>query len=127
MVENKEIICVACPLGCVVTAELAEGKVQKIRGFQCLQGKRYAQEEFQMPMRILPATVRVSKGILPLLPVKSSGPLPRDLLMEAMGELARVEVTAPVQEGNCILKNILNTGVDMVATRDLPRAEEEQG
>ncbi len=121
--EKNNITCVACPVSCEIEVEISRGQIKKIKGFQCVQGKKYAVEEFSQPLRILPATVRVENGLLPLVPVKSQEPIPRDLLEQAMLELARIKLVAPVQEGQVVMKNIMNTGVDMVATRNMPAGE----
>ena len=63
-------------------------------------------------------------GALPLLPVRTTEAVPKELLADAMRILAKVEVTAPVRTGDVILPNILDTGIDVTASRDMKRAED---
>ncbi|MEM3171860.1 MAG: DUF1667 domain-containing protein, partial [Candidatus Hadarchaeales archaeon] len=54
-----------------------------------------------------------------VLPVRSTGPIPKERLKEAVKELAAVEVEGPVRMGEVIVKNLLGLGVDVVATWEL--------
>ncbi len=38
---------------------------------------------------------------------------------KVMEELAKVEVTSPIKVGTVIIENILGTGANIVATRDM--------
>ncbi|MFW5955824.1 MAG: DUF1667 domain-containing protein [Halorhabdus sp.] len=122
--KTIEMTCVACPMGCDLTLEVEDGEILSIEGNACPKGLDYAKEEYRNPTRILPTTARVTGGVLPLVPVKSAEPLPKPKLEEAMREIATVEVEAPVELGDVIVENVVGTGVDIVATRDLPAAEE---
>ena len=44
--------------------------------------------------------------------------VPKELLIDCMQEINRVTVQAPVHIGDVVLANILNTGVDIVATNN---------
>jgi CxxC motif-containing protein len=66
------------------------------------------------------STVRVNGGIHPLVPVYTTAPFPKPLIFGLLAELRRVELEAPVQIGQAILENALGTGVDVLASRDLP-------
>lgn len=112
----KEMICVECPNGCRIQIEEPTGKVS---GNKCPRGITYAQTELNHPRRILTTTVTVTGGIYPRLPVKSTIPINRELLLPAVQELRRITVAAPVQAGQIILENALGTGADIVATRSM--------
>ncbi|MCX7772917.1 MAG: DUF1667 domain-containing protein [Clostridia bacterium] len=68
------------------------------------------------PTRTLTSTVRVQNGVKPVVSVKSAKPLPKDLLLKCMERINSVSLTAPVHIGDCILANIMETGVDIVAS-----------
>ncbi len=120
MVEKK-LICVICPVGCEIKASFEGEDLKEIEGFRCAQGEEYAREEFTSPSRILTATVQVNNSRVAQLPVRSNQPLPREKLEEAMLELARVSLEIPIKEGQVIIKDILGTGSDMVASRNLEK------
>lgn len=121
MTEQKEIICILCPLGCKMQVKEKPGQPGElaVRGIQCKEGKKYAFEEYKNPTRILTSTVVIHNAPLPRLPVRTSKALPKDLIYPAMDEINKVEVTGPVKIGTVIIENILGSGVDLVASRSL--------
>lgn len=51
--------------------------------------------------------------------VKSSKEVDRSLWIELSKVLARIYVSTPIKVGNIICKNIMNTGIDIICTREL--------
>lgn len=117
--KTKELICVSCPIGCAVTVTLDDNnEVVSVTGNTCKRGDSYARQECTHPKRMLTSTVKVTGSRLPVVPVKSAKPVPKELLLDCMQEINRVTVQAPVHIGDVVLANILNTGVDIVATNN---------
>ncbi|MCD6448812.1 MAG: DUF1667 domain-containing protein [Thermoplasmata archaeon] len=116
----KEMICIQCPVGCKLIIR-KKGEEIYVEGNKCKRGKEYAINELRNPTRILTTTVFIEggKGKHEMLPVKSDREIPKDLLEHAMKELAGVRVKAPVKCGDIVFKNIANTGVNIIATRDM--------
>ena len=123
MTEEKEIICIGCPIGCKVIGIFNAQKLIDIKGYQCERGREYAIKEFTNPVRVLSTTVRIEGAMVALLPVKTTAPIPKEMLFRCMKFLAQLVVYAPVKMGDVIVKDILGTGVDVVATRTLERME----
>ena len=122
MSERVEITCISCPMGCDVEIEVNDDdEIVEIEGNNCKAGEEYVKNEYHNPTRVLPTTARVKGGVLPLVPVKTNKPMPKPLLDDAMAEIAKVELEAPVKLGDIVIEDILDTGVDIVATRDLPK------
>ena len=121
--EQNKIICISCPIGCRMTIRSKDGKITSVTGNTCPKGVKYAEEEFINPRRILPTTVKVIGGDLPLVSVKTEKAIPKRLLLKAMAEIAEIEVKAPVKIGQVIKDNLLGTGVNLVATRNIKRAD----
>ncbi|MBE6790786.1 MAG: DUF1667 domain-containing protein [Ruminococcaceae bacterium] len=113
---KRELTCVACPLGCTITVELNENEVISVTGNTCKRGEAYAKTEITNPTRSLTSTVKVNGGILPVVPVKSDKPVPKDKMFECMKIINSASVDAPVKIGQVIIENILDTGADIVAT-----------
>ena len=124
--EGKEIICVSCPKGCRITAQNRGEEIISITGNDCPRGIKYTEEEFVNPLRILPTTVKVIGGELPLVSVKTEKAIPKRLLLKAMVEIAEIEVKAPVKIGQIIKDDLMGTGVSLVATRNIKRADSNQ-
>ena len=68
-VETKQLNCINCPLGCLLTVTLEDGKITSVTGNTCPRGEKYAHQELTDPQRMLTSTVRIEGGELPLLPV----------------------------------------------------------
>lgn len=114
---RKDITCVVCPLGCVGAVEVNDGKAGRAEGFSCQRGCSYAAAEVERPQRMLTTTVRVLNGENRLVPVVSSRPLPKGLLREGVRLLSTVQVPAPLEEGQIIYRDLLGSGVDIIASR----------
>lgn len=111
----KELICIVCPRGCHLTID--ENK--KVTGNSCPRGVQYAINEVTNPMRMLTSTVFIKSKILKRLPVITSKEISKDLLFEVMGEINKVKVQAPIKMHQVLIKNVLNTGADIIATREV--------
>ena len=120
MAEISEIICVTCPQGCLLKV-LHEGKqVLDVLETGCKRGREYALGELQDPRRMVASTVRVSGGLHPLVPVYTRSAFPKPLIPQLAQALRQVEVPAPVKIGQVLLEDVLGTGIDVVASRDMP-------
>lgn len=119
--DERTIICLSCPKGCRVKVKANGDDIKDISGHECPQGIEYAKNEYLNPTRILPTTVRVKNGQIALVPVKTASPIPKEKIGEAMQKLSEIEVEAPVELGQVIVNNILDTGVDVVATRSIKK------
>lgn len=118
--EKREMVCVSCPIGCAITVELDDNNdVISVTGNTCKRGDAYARQECTHPERMLTSTVKVDGGRLPVVPVKSAKPIPKEMLFDCMTEINKVTLKAPVEIGDVVLKNILNTGIDIVATNEV--------
>lgn len=118
---EKEIICIGCPMGCRMSVISEENGQIIVTGNSCPKGKEYAANECFNPTRMVTTTVRIENGIYPLLSVKTSQPVPKDLVLKCMAVLREVKVEAPVYAGQVIIKNIADTQADIVATKSMER------
>lgn len=113
----RELVCVSCPLGCGLKVELDDsGAVINVTGNTCPRGKKYAVDECTNPVRMVTSTVKVKGGEHPVVPVKTSKPVPKGLMFEIMKEINSVTVEAPVKIGDVVIENVLGTGADIIAT-----------
>ena len=108
----KTITCIVCPKGCTLNVDAAKGEVT---GNGCSRGKDYGMAEVTNPTRVLTTTVAIDNAIDARLPVKTSQPIPKGKLLEAMAVIDSIRVTSPVALGDVIAPNILDTGADLVA------------
>lgn len=54
-----------------------------------------------------------------VIPVKSSDVVDKELWIEISKVLSRIYASVPIKRGNIICKNVLNTGIDILCTRDI--------
>ena len=115
---SKEIRCIICPTGCLIHVENVNGELI-IEGHTCKRGEVYARDEFIAPKRILTTTMRVENGFLPLIPVRSNSPIPKERLRGALVEIAKAVANAPIKMGDILIENVLGLDINIIASRDL--------
>jgi CxxC motif-containing protein len=119
MAEQREFICVTCPVGCSIQAEVDGQELVALHGQACQRGEAFVREELTAPRRMLTTTVRVNGGKLPLVPVRSNVPVPKGLMFEIARALREVALHAPVADHQMVLENALGSGVDIVTSRGI--------
>jgi len=119
--EQKEFICIGCPMGCNVTVELEENEIKTIKGNTCPRGADYVTGELTNPRRTVTSLVRVEGGELPVVSVKTASDIPKGKIEECMRALKDVVLHAPVYIGDVALMDVCGTGVDVVVTRNCPQ------
>lgn len=122
--ETLSFHCTTCPNDCALTVEVevaADGTktVKNVSGNRCPRGAVFAETEVTRPERVLATTVVVKGGDEQLLPVRSAAAIPFDQHMAAMELLRKTSVSAPITMGDVIVKDILGSGVDIVASMDV--------
>lgn len=113
----KELICIVCPRGCRLRVD--ESKDYAVTGNRCPRGMAYGRTELENPVRTITSTVAVRGAMYPRCPVKTSAPIPKALIFEAMRTLDGLVLDAPVHLGQVVVRDVCGTGVDFVATREL--------
>jgi len=116
----EKIICIRCPEGCEITVNLDEKKnITEITGNSCKLGLIFAENEIKNPTRMLTTTVKVKNGLLPLVPVYTEKPVPKEKIFEIINELKKIEIEAPIKLNQIIVENIFNLGINILASRDI--------
>lgn len=118
--NKKFLICINCPMGCHLTVEHEGDNILSVSGNKCKRGKDYAIQEFTCPLRVLTGNMKAKNFPVPF-SVRTNKPIPKSLLLECALELKKHHPKLPVHSGDVIIKNILNTGVDIIATQELER------
>ena len=114
--EQKELVCIVCPRGCLLTAEQTEQGIE-IKGNFCPRGREYGQQELTNPMRVLTALMHIQGSEKPV-SVRTDLPVPKAKLFECAAEIYRTHPSAPVRRGDILIRNLCGTGSNVVATRD---------
>lgn len=117
--EKRELTCIGCPLGCAVTVEMEGGEILSITGNTCKRGEEYARKEVTNPTRIVTSIVRVNGGKIPMVSVKTKSDIPKSKIFDCAKALQNIRVKAPVHIGDVIVENVADTGVSVVATKNV--------
>ena len=118
--ENEEtIICILCPIGCEIKVD--KKNLSKMIGAKCKKGVEYSKNEIINPKRIITTSILVKNGNLPLVSVKTSKPIPKNKINNVLELIKAKSIEAPVKIGDIIIKNILETGSDIIATRSIKK------
>lgn len=112
----KELTCISCPIGCHLIVDVDNLKVS---GNKCKRGEVYGINEITNPVRTITTTVKIDGGSHKVLPVKTQSPIPKALNFKCIEVLNNITVKAPVKIGDIIVENLLDTGVNVVATREM--------
>ena len=120
-IEEKHFTCVICPVGCEIDVELQNGSVVSMKGNKCDKAKEFVLQELKEPMRVLTTTVRIKGAKWAMLPVRTDKPIPKRLFLHAIRELASIDLQAPVNMSDVIVRDIAGSGADIIATRNMKR------
>lgn len=119
--EVKSLTCINCPMGCALTIEMNGDEVISVTGNTCSRGDVYARKELTNPTRIVTSTVKVVGGKSDMVSVKTREDIPKGKIFECVRELKDVQIQAPVHIGDVIAANVADTGIDVVATRNVDK------
>jgi CxxC motif-containing protein len=121
MPKEQEVICIICPSACVITVTFDDGgNVLGVVNNLCKEGKKYAIAECKFPGRILTTTLPTVGSSRRLLPVRTNKPVRKGQIMDCMRYLSGINVKPPIKIGQVVVPDIAATGVDLVASDDLP-------
>lgn len=118
----RKFTCIICPNGCEITV-VAEGSAERMEGAGCCQGERYVQQEMADPRRSIATSVLVRGGELPLASVRLTAPIPKGRIFDAMEEIKKIILTAPVKAGTVVIRHVLGLGSDVIVTRSVEKME----
>ncbi len=116
--EVKRITCIVCPNSCQlnITKEAGEYKIQ---GNLCSRGLDFGMSEMTNPRRTVCSTVKTIFKEVPRLSVRTNGEISKDDIWKVMNELSKVVIEKPVSINDIIIKNIIDSGIDVIATTNL--------
>lgn len=110
---KTNMICIMCPLGCELTVEKVDDEI-KVSGNNCIRGEKYATSELTEPVRVLTSVIITKNGVVS---VKTDKPIPKKKIDEAIKLIGNVKADK-LNFGDVVISNILNTGANVVVTRD---------
>ncbi len=116
--ETRIMTCIGCPMGCQLTVEVENNQMVSVTGNTCKKGVEYARDEVASPTRMVTSVVRVPGRKAPLC-VKTAQAIPKDQIFACLQAVRKAHVNLPVSIGDVVVPNVCNTGIDVIATRNL--------
>ena len=111
-----EKVCIVCPRGCrlIIKKDESSPRGYTVEGNTCKRGEDYGIKEVTNPTRVLTSTVLLKNSSLKRLPVVTKGNIPKGKMLEAMKAINKIVAYAPINEGDIIIENLLDTGVNQI-------------
>ena len=116
---SSQIICIGCPVGCLITVKKKEDGSLDITGNTCKKGEAYARSEMTAPVRTVTSMIRVEGGSGKVVPVKTVAEIPKEKIGACMDEIEARVVCAPVKVGDVLIENVAGTSVAVAATGNM--------
>ena len=118
--DNRELTCIGCPLGCQITVSFNDdGTVKSVLGNTCKRGDDYARKEVTNPTRIVTSVMRVEDGDRVMVSCKTASDVPKTKIFDVMKGINSVKAVAPIAIGDILIENVAGTGVNVVATKQV--------
>ena len=123
MIQEKEIVCINCPVGCRLKVKLEEKSVLSVDGNMCKRGEEFACTEAVNPVRIMTSLMRVEGRDKPI-SVKTQKPIPKNSLRECADYIFKHPLPQdklPIRIGDVVIQDICGYGVDILSTQNIER------
>lgn len=120
----RQLICICCPVGCLITVDKKKDKSLDITGNNCQKGEAYARSEMTAPTRTVTSIICVKGGSGKVVPVKTAAEIPKEKIEICMREIQAAYVAAPVKVGDVLIENVADTGISVIATGNMAAGEE---
>lgn len=120
---KKIVTCTVCPNGCEIEVDYTTKKDAVLTGYGCKRGITYAIDECFEPKRTFTSSVKITGTDRRVLPVRTTAPIPKELIMKAAEVVGTITLDAPVKCGDIIVDNFLDTDVKLVSAMTLERGE----
>lgn len=112
-----DLICICCPKGCHLSVD--EKNNFSVTGNSCPRGAEYGKSEVTHPVRVVTHTVKTTSKEHPRLSVKTNIPVPKEKIFDIIDALNKIQISTPVKIGDIIIKNVCETGSDIIATQNI--------
>ena len=115
----KEYTCIICPNGCDIKLEIEDGKILTVEGAVCERGHEYVKQELTNPQRNIASSILLEGGVLPLVSVRLSSPIPKEKVFHVMAAIKKARLKAPVYAGHVAIANVIGLGIDVIVTKNV--------
>ena len=118
---NRVYTCILCPNSCEITVDYEGKTVRSTQGNKCDKGREYVTQELTDPKRTVTSSVVVAGGDRPLVSVRLTAPISRELIFPLMEKIQTTVLTAPVEPGQVVIANVFGTDADLITTSQIKK------
>ncbi len=118
MMKNT-VTCTICPNGCEIEVTYTNREDAVLTGHGCKRGITYALDECFAPKRTFTSSVKITGTDRRVMPVRTTAPIPKELVMDAAEAVRQMALTVPVKCGDVLVNNFLGTEANLVAAMTL--------
>lgn len=115
----RRYTCIVCPNGCDISVDIEDGKMISIEGEGCKRGYEYVKQELTNPQRNIASSILLENGLLPLVSVRLSKPIPKEKIFEVMSVIKKAHLKAPVVIGQVAISDVLGLNSDVIVTKNV--------
>ncbi len=113
---QKNVVCILCPRGCRLTVDT---ETLEVVGNSCKRGLQFGPQEIISPRRGLTTTASIENALYKQIPVRTTTSVEFNKIFDCIAEIKKLRLKAPIKTGDVLIKNILDTGADVIASRSL--------
>ena len=117
-IDPNKLICIGCPNGCELDVKQENGEII-VTGNKCPRGVEFAKTELTHPTRSITSSVKTTFKETPVLSVRTSGEIPKEKIFDVIKQINSVVLDKHIKVGDIVIENVLDLGVDIVATNNL--------
>ena len=119
--EERQLICIGCPMGCPLVVTLDGGKFVSVTGNTCPHGAEYGEKEVTNPTRIVTSSVFVegAESGAKTVSCKTGTDIPKGKIFDVIKDIKGLTVKAPVHIGDVVKAHVGGTDADMIATKEV--------
>ena len=117
-IDPSKLICIGCPNGCELDVRKENDEII-VTGNKCPRGIEFAKTELTHPTRSITSSVKTTFKDIPVLSVRTNGEIPKEKIFDVMNEINKVVLDKHIKVGDVIIGNVLDLGVDVIATSNL--------
>ena len=117
-IDPNKLICIGCPNGCELDVKQENGEII-VTGNKCPKGVEFAKTELTHPTRSITSSVKTIFKDTPVLSVRTNGEIPKEKIFNVIKQINEVVLDKHIKVGDIVIENVLDLGVDIVATNNL--------
>ena len=102
--------------------EIEDGEIKAVYHNSCKRGIEYAKQEYYDPRRMVTATASIEHAPVKRIPVRTSEPISVKYINALLNAIYSLHLEAPLLIEMPVITNFADTGVDVITTRNMPKA-----